>query len=217
MKKIAIIIVILSAVILAAYRFYYADPNIVDGDYISSETYKALQKDIEYEKQSTADRKAVLQVVVRQMLAETNKFQKGLPYRLDSLALDSALKPENRLSIPDMRIMPSDFNNYNFYGLNIFEGENYMAVLSVIELPGVYRDLEVGLTTVRNGEIVDTALIGRYKKNLTEKSSAEISIESGNDIRVRLNKSRSYPFKQNQNVTYRYRITKDGMIESNIL
>lgn len=217
MKKITFIAILFFAAGFAAYRFYYADPNIVDGDYISSKTYKALQDDIEYEKKSIADRESVLQLVVRQMLAEPDKFQQGLPFYLDSLALDSVLKTGNRLSIPDLRIMPSDFNNYNFYGLAIFGGETYTAVLSVIELPGVYRNLEVGLTTVKDGEIIDTALIGRYEKNITMSTDSEIYINSDSEIRVQMNKSRFYPFKQNQNFNYRYRIAKEGRIKSNVL
>lgn len=217
MKKTAIIIVLLFAAGLAAYRYYYADPNIVNEEYLSSENYKTLQDDIQYERNTIADREAILQEVVKQMLVQRSRYRHGLPYHLDSLILDSVLNSENRLSLPDLRIMPSDYKNYNFYGLQILEGENYSALLSLIEMPGIYRDIEVGLTTIRDGNIIDTALIGRYGKNLSATTHSEIYIDADHDIRVRMNKSRQYPFKQEHYVSYQYQITKDGKIISSIL
>lgn len=218
MRKAAIIIVLSVAGILAAYLFYYySDPNIINEDYLSSEAYTTLQDNIQYERDSLADREAVLQEVVKQMLVQKSRYRLGLPYRLDSLVLDSVLKKENRLSLPDLRIMPSDVNDYTFYGLHIFEGEHYSALLSLIEMPGVYRDLEVGLTTVREGNIIDTALIGRYEHNLSATTHSEIIINTDHEIRIKVNKTRLYPFKQEQSVNYQYRIAKNGKIESNIL
>lgn len=217
MKKSVTIFVILAVGILGAYLWYHADPNIVDEEYISSDSYKALQQNIDYEKDSIVDRQMILQEVVKQMLVKEAVFQRELPYRLDSLSLDTVLNFRNRLSIPKTNLKSTGSNEYTFYGLTIFESEEYRALLSLIELPGIYRNLEVGLTTIRDGEIVDTALIGRYEKNITEKTHSEIYIGADKEIRVKLDKIRFYPFEQEKSIQYRYLIANDGRIESSIL
>lgn len=217
MNKNATVIILLCAALLAAYLWFFADPNVVDEDYISSDSFKKLEQNIDYERDSVADRETVIRDVVNQMIQNQSLIQKKLPFRLDSLALDSVLNPQNRLSIPGVRSMPSGSGEYHFYGLIILEGENYRALLSLVELPGIYRDLEVGLTTVIDGQIVDKALIGRYEKNLTEKTYTEIYINENHEIRVEVDKQRFYPFEQEKRVSYRYVINRDGNIESSIL
>ena len=217
MKKSAFLLVLLAAVMLGFYQWYSTDPNIIDEDYISSEEYRKLQQNIAFERSKIADRDTVLKLVVKHMLANDTAFQQRLPYRLDSLALDRIMSNENSLSIPELRIQPSDLSNYTFYGVTILEGEDYRALLSLIELPGVFRDLEVGLTTVRDGEIIDRALIGRYEKNLSTEIHSEIFIGTDNEIQVKVEKSRFYPFEQEKRADYRYRIASDGRIVSTVL
>lgn len=217
MKKYAIVILLFAAAILAVYQWYYADPNIIDEEYISSDSYQVLQQNIAFEKSKITDRETVLKKVVQKMLARDAAFQRTLPYRLDSLALDSVMKDENRLSIPEFRIKPSDLSEYTFYGLTIFESEEYRALLSLIELPGVYRDLEVGLTTVRDGEIIDIAMVGRFQRNISLETHTEIYIGNEREIRVKVDQSRFYPFEQDKSVRYRYLIANDGRIEYSIL
>lgn len=216
MKKVAITIALLAAAGLVAYHIYYADPNIVNDSYLNSDRYRTLEKNIENEKSQKGDKEKVLRLVVRRMMDETNRYSQRLPYYLDSLALDSVMVPENRLATSQIQTEAKNFKEYKFYGLNVFQADNYMAILSLTELPGVYRNIEVGLVTARGSEIIDIELIGRFEKNLKEITSSEVRIDTNKNIQVIMNKYRLYPVRQSQTVNYGYSITKDGTIEEKI-
>ncbi|MGK7368719.1 MAG: hypothetical protein ACNS64_00785 [Candidatus Halalkalibacterium sp. M3_1C_030] len=213
MKKVAITIALLAAAVLVAYQIYYADPNIVNESYLNSNRFRTLEKNIENEKSRKGDKEKVLRLVVQGMMDETNKYSQRLPYHLDSLALDSVMVPENRLAISEIQSGAKNFEDYKFYGLQVFQADNYKAVLSLTELPGVYRNIEIGLVTARGSEIIDIELIGRFEKNLKEITSSEVRIDTNKNIQVRMNKYRLYPVRQSQKINYGYTISKDGIIE----
>lgn len=214
MKKAIISIALLAVSVLAAYQIYFDDPNIVDDTYLNSERYRALEKNIEKEKSKRGDKQKVLVMLVREMMNETNSYTQRLPYHLDSLALDTVMIPENRLAISEIQADATNFKSYEFYGLKVFEADKYKAILSLTELPGVYRDIEIGLITTMGSNIIDIELIGRFEKNLKEITSSEVHIDTNKNIQVRMKKYRLYPVSQSQTVVYSYRITEDGIIEA---
>lgn len=216
MKKVVYITIILAAALLAGLYYYTADPNIVDEDYLETEKFRSLEKRIENEKEKIRDREAVLLMVARQMLVEPDKYQQGLPGHIDSHDLDSVMVPANKLSLDDFRIMPPDFKNYSFYGWSIFEGKHYTGVLSLIKLPGVYKNIEVGLATVRDSSIIDVVLIARYEKNPTEEITTTLYFKEDFSIEAVIEKDRSYPVEQKNTVIYRYNISDDGVIETTV-
>lgn len=216
MKKVVLIIVLLAAALLAGLYYYTADPNIVDEDYLETEKFRLLEKSIENEKNKIGSREALLHVVVRQMLAEPDKYQQDLPDHFDSHDLDSVMVPANKLSLDDFRITPPGFTNYSFYGWIIFQGNNYTGVLSLIKLPGVYKNIEVGLTTVRDSSIIDVVLIARYEKNPTEEITTNLYIKEDFSIKAVIEKARIYPVEQKNTVIYRYSISDDGVVETTV-
>lgn len=208
MKKVAFATVILAAVSLAGYLFFFSG-SVVDEAYLESEEYRTLQRQIELEKEEIKDRESALRAVVQKMLAHPEKYHRGIPFRLDTLTLDSLMIPENKITIEASK----EYENYLFYGLNIFKGESYTGALCLVQLPGGYQNIEIGLATTRDSSVVDVALIGRYTKNVMEHTHTELLIDEELNIKTGIKKNRFYPVSQKNTVNYRYTISKQGFIK----
>lgn len=111
MKKVAFVAVLLAAVILAGYLFFFSG-SVVDEAYLRSEEYRTLQRQIEQEKDEIKDRESALMAVVQKMLAQPDRYNKGVPFRLDTLALDSLMISDNKITTGAL----NDYNNYRFMG-----------------------------------------------------------------------------------------------------
>ncbi len=207
MKKVAFVAVLLAAVILAGYLFFFPG-STVDEAYLRSEEYRTLQRQIEQEKDEIKDRESALMAVVQKMLAHPEKYHQGVPFHLDTLAMDSLMISENKITIEASK----DYENYRFYGLNVFKGENYTGALCLVQLPGGYQNIEIGLATLRDSSVVDVALIGRYTKNVMEHTHTVVLIDEDLNIMTGIEKNRFYPVRQKNTVNYRYTISKKGFI-----
>lgn len=207
MKKAVFVAVLLAAATIVGYQLFFSR-SAVDEAYLESEEYRSLQRQIEQEKDEIKDRESALMAVVQKMLAHPDKYHQGAPFRLDTLALDSLMIPENRIGIEASK----DYENYRFYGLNIFKGGNYTGALCLVQLPGGYQNIEIGLATLRDSSVVDVALIGRYTKNVMEHTYTVVLIDEDLNIMTGIEKNRFYPVRQKNTVNYRYTISKQGFI-----
>ena len=207
MKKVAFVAVLLAAVILAGYLFFFSG-STVDEAYLKSEEYRKLQRQIEREKNGIKDRESVLKAVVQNMLTHPEKYQQGVPFHLDSLALDTLMIPENKITIE----ATNEYENYRFYGLNIFHVEDYKGAFALVQLPGGYQNIEIGLATFRDSAVVDIALIGRYTKNVMENTHTELFVDENLNINASIEKVQHYPVSQKNTVNYLYTISKQGFI-----
>lgn len=207
MKKVAFFAILLAAATLAGYLLFFSG-SVVDEGYLKSEEYRTLQRQIEQEKDEIKDRESALMAVVQKMLAHPDKYHQGVPFRLDTLALDSLMIPENKITIEASK----DYENYRFYGLNIFKGENYTGALCLVQLPGGYKNIEIGLATLRDSSVVDVGLIGRYTKNVMEHTHTKLLVDGDLNINATIEKNQFYPVSQKNTVNYRYTISKQGFI-----
>lgn len=207
MKKAAFVAVLLAAATVAGYLYFFSG-SVVDEAYLESDEYRSLQNQIEREKDGIKDRESVLMAVVQKMLARPDKYRRGVPFHLDSLALDSLMIPENKITIE----VSNEFENYRFYGINIFYGKGFNGALALVQLPGGYQNIEIGLVTFRDTSVVDVALIGRYTKNVMENTHTELLVDKDLNIKAGIEKVQLYPVAQENTVHYQYTISKRGFI-----
>lgn len=219
MKKTVFITAVLAAVLAAGYAYYTSDPNIVDESYIGSEGYRALEKQMESDQEAYRNSNSTLLAAIHRTLAieETNRVPLPLNVSLDSVTVDTLLDKSRKIRMDENRLLSSEFQNAGFYRWFSFKTRDYTGILTLISLPGMYPNIEAGLTTVRDSTIIDGAMIGRFQKNLSELVITDIFFNSPAEIVTTVQKTRYYPVEQNNSVTYRYTISEDGIIEMSVL
>lgn len=208
---------LLAAVLVTAWLLYDPDRNVIDEEFVQSESYKSLQQQLEDEKTEFRKRESVVNLVIQRMYDDTLELQQSLPVRLDSLSLDTLLVEKYKIPIYRDEVSSSEFTAFSFYRLQRFNIGDLTTMLFFMERPGVYRNVGLVLATVKDSEVVDTELIGEYKKNISEEVKGIVAMKGNSIFKSTLTRTRFYPVVQKNVVAYRYIIAKDGTIESQVI
>ena len=217
MKKAVLGIALLAAVLLVGFFLFSSSGQVVDEDYLKTEKYQSLKRNIESEKENIRDERLLFFTIAQKMLANQSSYSPFLPFRFQTAATDSSPYLIDEIIIDGLGIKETKYRNHDFYGLLALNRPNYNAVVFIMILPGAYEKYRVILVTTNNSSIRDMASIGQYEKNITEEVNTELYISKDLDIRAEINKIRFYPIKQNIIVNYRYSISKEGNINVTVL
>ena len=219
MKKIGIVITLLLLGAGGIWFWHDPDRNVIDDEFTKSEEFQLLNKQWEEEKRSAGERESAISLLVKQMLSQTGFDERTLPVRLDSVSISALLTEESKIPLGRNHALFSQLSAESIYRYGRIQLNGVSALLFLVKAPGVYRDVDMLLATVKDSSLVDLELILQYRKNLTEEVSGEAVFEgqSNNIIIATIDNQRFYPVEQNNTITYRYAIKEDGNIETQIV
>lgn len=191
--------------------FFGPDPNIIDENYISSKEYQSLQAQIDDNRRTTIQKEELLNLVAIKILSGGTSPDRRLPYILDSLSIDSLGVPDNKIRLDFSGVKPDEFKNFSFYRALAMSKENTDLVFFLMQHPGIYKEIDIVLATVKDSSVVDMKSVGSFRKNLAEEITSTILINRDH-IETKVEKLRFYPVEQHNVIHYRYTVANDGFI-----
>lgn len=191
--------------------FFGSDPNIIDENYISSKEYQSLQAQIDGNRRATIQKEELLNLVAIKILSGGTSPDRRLPYILDSLNIDSLGVLDNKIRLDFSGVKPDEFKNLSFYRVLAMSKENTDFVFFLMQHPGIYKEIDIVLATVKDSSVVDMKSVGSFRKNLAEETTSTVRI-SRDHIETKVEKLRFYPVEQHNVIHYRYTVANDGFI-----
>lgn len=205
--------VVLYAVLLAVAAvaiWYFQNDAVIDEQYLSTDRYRQLQQQLDEERSRYRVANRDINEVFETLIFSEESRRLELPFRLDSLSLDQYMGDSTRLPVDSRRL--DDYNGRaDYYNPGLVSRDSIDIIFLIVEIPSVYRNIEVWMATHHDGALVDVEGVAQFKNTIADRIHSELLVDE-EGIEVAVQRLRKYPFRQESEGRYRYRIDGEGKI-----
>ncbi len=184
----------------------------VNKEYIESEAYKEFKKDSKNHFSEQINGYESLHLYLQKFDPCTNALTLSLPLQLDKNTLQKyAVEFENKCGSTE----PEDIPPYNLQDIGYTSLKDLTIRWMILEKESIYEDQQLLAVAYKDTELSDFKIIGKFKKNLSQKISSDIQVSQRGKlvyIYTKMRRDIMYPIEQKNIVETNYLINRSGDI-----
>lgn len=188
--------------------------EVVDQQYVDSETYDSFSGQADEEQENTDNQKEGLTAQLRHLTDCSVSQSFTAPFTIDSLTVTEWEESDQNDCLSEESFQERS-HTLKIIAQTSLNGIKILWLLR--SRVSMYRDQELFAATYSDQELLNAESIGVYRKNLKEKIYTDIEVNStGSELVIATieNRDIKYPIEQNNSIENSYSIDSEGVIHN---
>lgn len=189
------------------------DPGpVIDDSYLQSDQYRTFQDKVEKEHKEMVDRQTLVQELILKMHEAEGLPEWGLPIHINTERLEHWANAMEPVILRDPGFTGSEAVHNRYIPAGLVRQDSLTVLLFLVRRSTMYKDMQLYMATIRDGQVQDVAPIAEYRYDLSIRSIPEVTIRKDLTITSVMERMTNYPIRQENTSTWHFRVEQNGNI-----